>query len=140
MEQHEIINNTVCWIQLHMSKTWRKHGWRKSAYKILFGSPFRRPGHEPSPFEFEIVVAEFKRHKSPGIVQITAQLIQAQVKYCVMRSINSLIMLKWRRISVHYKESIIVPIYTKGNRSDSSNYRGKSLLNIFVILFLFKML
>jgi hypothetical protein len=32
----------------------------------------------PSPFEVEIAVANFKRYKSPGIDQIPTELIQAR--------------------------------------------------------------
>jgi hypothetical protein len=33
---------------------------------------------EPSPFEAEITVGILKRHKSPGIEQIPAELVQAE--------------------------------------------------------------
>jgi hypothetical protein len=33
--------------------------------------------HDPSTFEFEFAIAKFKRYKSPGNYQITAQVNQA---------------------------------------------------------------
>jgi hypothetical protein len=32
---------------------------------------------DPSPFEFEITIAKFKRYKSPGSDQIPAELVEA---------------------------------------------------------------
>jgi hypothetical protein len=44
--------------------------------------------HDPSPFEVKIAIAKLKRYKSPGSDKISAQLIQAGVKYYVLRPIN----------------------------------------------------
>jgi hypothetical protein len=55
----------------------------------------------PSPFEFEIDIANLKRYKSPGIDQITAELIQARgevLHFMFHKLINSI----WNKEGVYY--------------------------------------
>jgi hypothetical protein len=42
----------------------------------------------PSPSGVEIAIANLKRYKSPGSDSILAELIQAEVKYYILRSIS----------------------------------------------------
>jgi hypothetical protein len=70
-------------------------------------------------------------HKLPVSDQILAELIQAGGEtWCsgIHKLINSI----WNteEFPDQWKESIIVPIYKNGNKADSSNYRGISLLSI----------
>ena len=54
-----------------------------------------RPGQlvpEPSAFEVEMAIVKLKRHKSPGVDQIPAELLKAGVEPLVLRSINVFIM------------------------------------------------
>jgi hypothetical protein len=92
---------------------------------------------EPGSSEIEIVIEKLKRYKSPGIDQIPAELIQAGGN--TLRSeIHKLINCIWNKEEMpeQWKESIIVPIYKKGNKTDCSNYRGISLLSTsYKILF-----
>jgi hypothetical protein len=70
-----------------------------------------------------------KRYKSPGIDQITAELIQAG--WNTLRSeIHILINCIWNKeeLPEQWKESIIVSIYKKGDKADCTNYQGLSLL------------
>jgi hypothetical protein len=75
-------------------------------------------------------------HKSPGIDQIPAELIKAGGR--IIRSeIHKLIISIWNKkeLPEEWKESVIVPIYKKGDKTDCSNYRGISLLsNTYKIL------
>jgi hypothetical protein len=84
---------------------------------------------EPSAFEVEMATEKLKRYKSPGIDQIPAELIKAGgSKIC--SEIHKLINPIWNKeeLPEQWKESIIVPVYKKGDKTDCSNYRGISLL------------
>jgi len=67
-------------------------------------------------------------HKSPGIDQIQSKLIKAGGR-TIHSEIHKLINSIWNEeeLPEEWKESIIVPIYKKGDKKDS-NYRGISLL------------
>jgi hypothetical protein len=76
------------------------------------------------------VCEKLKRHKSPGINQIPAELIKAGGR--IIRSeIHKLIISIWNKeeLPEEWKESVIVPICKKGDKTDCSNYRGISLLS-----------
>jgi hypothetical protein len=69
-------------------------------------------------------------YKSPGIDQIPAELIKAGgSKICseIHKLVNSI--LNKEELPDQWKESIIVPLYKKGDKTDCSNYRGISLLS-----------
>jgi hypothetical protein len=85
---------------------------------------------EPSFSELEIATEKFKRYKSPGIDQIPAELIQAggnTLRSEIHKRINCI----WNKeeLPEQWKESIIVPVYKKSDKTDCSNYRGISLLS-----------
>jgi len=85
---------------------------------------------EPSAFEFEMAIEKLKRRKSPGIDHIPAKLIKAggrTLRSEIHKFINSI----WNKeeLPEEWKESIIVPIYKKGDKTDCSSYRGISLLS-----------
>jgi sorting nexin-29 len=85
---------------------------------------------EPSASEVEVAVRKLKRYKSPGVDQIPAQLIQAGGE-TLLSEIHKLIKLIWNKKELpdQWKESIVVPIHKKGDKTDCSNYRGISLLS-----------
>ena len=80
--------------------------------------------------EVEMAIEKLKRHKSPGIDQIPAELIKAGGR-TIRSEIHKLINSIWNKeeLPEQWKESIIVPIYKKGDKTDCSNYRGISLLS-----------
>jgi len=79
---------------------------------------------EPSAFEVETTIEKLKRHKSLGIVQIETRLIRAGCRTirCEIHKLHNLIWNK-EELPEEWKESIIVPIYEKGNKTDFSNRR-----------------
>jgi len=84
---------------------------------------------EPSAFEVELAIGKLKNHKSPGIDQIPAELIKAGGR-TVCGAIHKLIISIWNKeeLPEEWKESTIVPIYRKVNKTDCNNYRGILLL------------
>jgi hypothetical protein len=80
--------------------------------------------------EFQVAVGKLKRYKSPGVEQIPAELIQSGGE--TLRSeIRKFIKLVWNKEELphQWKESIVVPFHTIGDKTDCSNYRGISLLS-----------
>jgi hypothetical protein len=65
-----------------------------------------------------MAIEKLKRHKSPGICQIPAELIKAGGRISCF-GIHELINCIWNKkeLPEHWKESIIVPIYKKGNET-----------------------
>jgi hypothetical protein len=84
----------------------------------------------PSVFEVKMAIEKLKSYKSPGIDQISAKLIKAgDSKICfeIHKLINSI----WNKeeLPEQLKESIIVPVYKKGDTTDCSNYCSTPLLS-----------
>ena len=76
-----------------------------------------------------MAIEKLKSHKSPGIDQIPVELIQVGGR-TIFCEIHELIISIWNKeeLPEEWKESITVPIYKKGDKTDCSNYRGISLL------------
>jgi hypothetical protein len=86
---------------------------------------------DPRPFEVEMAVAKLKRYKSPGSDHIPAALIQTGGE--TLRSeIHKLINFIWteEELPDQWEESLIVPVYKKGDETGCSNYREISLLSV----------
>ena len=76
-----------------------------------------------------MAIEKLKSHKSPGIDQIPAALIKAGGR-TICSEIQKLIISIWNKeeLPEEWKESIIVPIYKKSDKTDCSNYRGISFV------------
>jgi hypothetical protein len=81
--------------------------------------------------EVEIAIEKLKRYKSPCTDQNPAELIQVGGGDTLRSEIHKLINCIWNKeeLPQQWKESIIVPIYKKSDKTESSNYRGISLLS-----------
>jgi hypothetical protein len=75
-----------------------------------------------------LATEKLKSNKSPGIDQIPAELIKARCR-TIHGEIHKLIISVWNKEELPEEwESIIVPIYKKGDKTRSSNYMSMSLL------------
>ena len=86
---------------------------------------------QPSAFEVELAIEKLKSHKSPIIDQIPAELIKEGGR-AIRCAIHKLIISIWNKeeLPEEWKESIIVPIHKKGDKTDCNNYRGISLCQL----------
>jgi hypothetical protein len=84
---------------------------------------------EPSLVEVEIVIRKLKSYISPGD-QILAELMKARNE-TLYSEIHRLLCYIWNKeeLPQQWKESIIVPIYKMGDKTDCNNYRRISLLS-----------
>jgi hypothetical protein len=85
---------------------------------------------EHSLVEVEIAIGKLKSYKSPPVTQIQAELIKAGGE-TLHSEIHRLTYSIWNKkeLPQQWKESIILPIYKKGDKTDYNNYQGISLLS-----------
>jgi hypothetical protein len=85
---------------------------------------------EPRFVKVKIAIGKLKSYKSPGTDQIPAELIKAggETLYSEIHRLNCSTRNK-EELPQQWKESINVPIYKKGDKTDCNNYRGISLLS-----------
>ena len=85
---------------------------------------------EPSASEVELAIGKLKSHKSPDIDQIPAELIKSGGKTIRCEIPKFIISITNKEeLPEEWKESIIVPIYKKGDKTDCSNYRDITFVN-----------
>jgi hypothetical protein len=91
----------------------------------------------PSRLKVEIAIAKLKKYKSPGSDQLPAELIQAGGPI-LLSQIHKLVNSVWNKEELpdQWKESIIVPVHKKGDKTDCNNYRGISLLSTSYKIFI----
>ena len=84
---------------------------------------------EPIAFEVYLTIEKLKSRKSPGIDKIPAELVKEGGR-TIRYQIHKLTVSIWNKEELpgEWKESIIVPIHKKGDKTDCNNYRGMSLL------------
>jgi hypothetical protein len=87
------------------------------------------PVPEPSASEVELAINKIKSHKLPGTDHILAEMIKTGGRITCLE-IHKLITSIWKKekLPEEWKESIIVPIHKKGDKTDFNKYRGISLL------------
>jgi hypothetical protein len=80
---------------------------------------------EPSASEFELATGKVKSHKSPDINQVPAELIKAGGR-TIRCKIRKLIISIWNKEELpgEWMESIIVPIYKTGDKTNCSDCMG----------------
>jgi hypothetical protein len=81
---------------------------------------------ESNGFEVDLAIEKFKRHTSPSIDQIRAELFKAGCR-TIRCEIYKIIVSIWSKVELPegWEEAIIVPINMKGDKTDCSNYRCK---------------
>ncbi|KAJ4428574.1 hypothetical protein ANN_24618 [Periplaneta americana] len=79
---------------------------------------------EPTLSEVEIAIENLKNYKSPGIDQIPAELIQED-ESALSSEIYKLVLTIWEKeiVPEQWKESIVVPIFEKRDKTNCSNFR-----------------
>jgi hypothetical protein len=85
---------------------------------------------EPSLVKVKIAIGKMKSYKSPDNDQIPAKFIKGGGE-TLYSDIYKLICSIWNKeeLPQQWKESIIVTIYKKGDKTDCNYYRGSSLLS-----------
>jgi hypothetical protein len=83
----------------------------------------------PGPRRLEVETG-IAKYNSPGSDQILAELIQAGDE-TLLSAIHKLVNSVWNKEELpdQWKESIIVPIHKKADKTDCNNYHGISLLS-----------
>jgi hypothetical protein len=123
-KKHDLVANSHCILarwRNHFSQLLNIHGVNDVRQTELNTAEPLAP--QPSASELEMAIEKLKRHKLPGTDQIPAKLIKAGGR--IIRSeIHTLIISTWNKkeLPEQWKESIIVPIYMKGEKTDCSNY------------------
>jgi hypothetical protein len=79
----------------------------------------------PNRLEVEIAIAKLKKYKLPGSDQIPAELIQAggEILLSVIHILINSVRNK-EELPEQWKETIIVPVHKKGDKTDCNSYYG----------------
>jgi hypothetical protein len=112
----------------HFSQLLNVHGVNDVGHTEIHTAETLVP--EPSAFGVELAIEKLNSHKSPGIDKIPGELFKTGGK-TIRPAIHKLTNSIWNKkeLPEEWKESIIVPIYKHGDKTDCSNYRGISQLS-----------
>lgn len=85
----------------------------------------------PSMSEVEYAITRLKNNKSPGVDEITSELLKNGGP-ALRRELHNLMVKCWEteEIPDKWKEIIIIPLHKKGDPTYCNNYRGIALLNV----------
>jgi sorting nexin-29 len=80
--------------------------------------------------EIQYAIQTLKNNKSPGDDKISAELLKLRGQN-LTKNLHNIIQQIWtkEKIPKDWNESLICPIFKKGNRNKVENYRGITLLN-----------
>ena len=84
----------------------------------------------PTLGEIKTIISRLKNHKSPGSHGIAAEMLKA-CGDVLHQHVYEIILKIWRNeiLPDEWNESIVCPIYKKGDLKKCKNYRGISILN-----------
>ena len=115
-------------------------GWRKHFSQLLnvHGFNYVRQREinatepivlEPSVFELQMAIGKLKKQKSPGTGQILGQFVKSGGGRIIRSKVHKIINSVWSKEDLfeQWKESLIIPIYKKGNKIYCISYRGTTL-------------
>nr|AOE48155.1 hypothetical protein [Eumigus monticolus] len=103
----------------------------EQVYDILEQAPIQEElGSVPTLDEVQCAVNQARRHKATGCDGIPAEALKEGGEELI-RHIHDLIVKIWKteEMPADFRDSLIVPIFKKGDRTDCNNYRGISLLS-----------
>ena len=108
---------------LYFSQIFKVHGIKNVGQAEIHKAEKLEP--EPSAAEVELAIDMLISHKSPGIDQITAELIKVVCRKICLK-FHTFITSIWKKdkLAEEWKKSFIVPINNKGGKTDCNNYRG----------------
>ena len=114
----------------HFSQLLNVHGVNDVGHTEIHTAEPLEP--EPRTIEFEMAIEKLKRRKSPGTDQIPAELITAGGR-TIRFEIHKLINYVWNKELPGEFESVILPTYKKGTKTDYGE-RHITFVHYFKIL------